>query len=413
MSPTSSWGVSFELDVKPQFVTPGANILSTWPLDLGGYQVQSGTSMATPFAAGVYALLIEARKIRDPGTLQRILSSVAKPNLYQEASGTVHPQLAPVAWQGAGLLQAYDAAKVTTLFSVSSIAFNDTDHLNGTQTISVTNTGSTAQSYRIGYVNSATVYTFFEHLYNFAQPSPPVVDGGATLTFSSTTLTIAAGASADLTVTVVPPTGLNATRLPVYSGYITLNSTTASENLSLPFLGLDGSLYSTPVIDPTDQTYMIRDYRGGGPEDFPPGAPPNSTFTVPIPTSAEIPEDLPDQYAIPGIHVELIMGDIIATVHVLLRPLEVNGTVATKESVLGYQVVEDFFINENVYVDARLGFGYPFTGMLSDNKTIVPEGRYEWRIVALKLTGDREKREDWQERAFPFYLRYLNETGTA
>lgn len=409
MSATSSWGLPFELDVKPAFAAPGGNILSTWPLDLGGYQIQSGTSMSTPFAAGVYALLIEARKTKDPNVLQRILASVANPNLYSVGdSPSSRTMLAPVAWQGAGLLQAFDAAKVTTLLDVQSISFNDTDHFIGNASFSITNTRDLEQTYRLGYVNTATVYTFFEGPgWDFAQPTPPTAEAWASLSFlQGTSVTVPAGKSVNVTVTASPPTGLNATRLPVYGGYITINSTTTGgDNLSIPYLGIAGSMYETPVIDPTGQTYMMRDYRGGGFEDFPPGAAPNSTFTVPIPTSAKIPDDLPEEYQIPGIHLELIMGDVVSSVHVLLVPLEINGTLTTTD-VLGYQAADDFFLNPDVYIDSRIGVSLPFTGMLSDNKTIVPEGRYEWRLLALKVFGDRQRREDWQTRGFPFYIRY-------
>jgi hypothetical protein len=43
LSTYTSWGPTYELDVKPQFSTPGGLILSTYPLDLGGYAVLSGT----------------------------------------------------------------------------------------------------------------------------------------------------------------------------------------------------------------------------------------------------------------------------------------------------------------------------------------------------------------------------------
>lgn len=53
----TSWGPSYELEMKPQFGTPGGNILSTLPLSQGGYGVMSGTSMATPLAAAIVALV--------------------------------------------------------------------------------------------------------------------------------------------------------------------------------------------------------------------------------------------------------------------------------------------------------------------------------------------------------------------
>lgn len=45
MGSFSSWGPTWELEASPQFAAPGANILSTFPVALGGYRVMTGTSM--------------------------------------------------------------------------------------------------------------------------------------------------------------------------------------------------------------------------------------------------------------------------------------------------------------------------------------------------------------------------------
>ena len=42
-SPFTSWGPTWEVDVKPQFVAPGGWIVSTYPLDMGAYAVHPGT----------------------------------------------------------------------------------------------------------------------------------------------------------------------------------------------------------------------------------------------------------------------------------------------------------------------------------------------------------------------------------
>jgi subtilisin family serine protease len=53
ISDFSSYGPNWELDgPSPAFSGPGGNILSTWPLEDGGYSIASGTSMAAPAIAG-------------------------------------------------------------------------------------------------------------------------------------------------------------------------------------------------------------------------------------------------------------------------------------------------------------------------------------------------------------------------
>ena len=41
----TSWGPSWELGVKPNIVSPGENILSTYLTSAGSYRVMTGTSM--------------------------------------------------------------------------------------------------------------------------------------------------------------------------------------------------------------------------------------------------------------------------------------------------------------------------------------------------------------------------------
>lgn len=100
-------------DIKPEVVAPGAAILSTVPFYLNdktvdgsktedykyAYARLSGTSMATPYVAGVSALLLQANDKLEPADIKSILMNTADP-LAKEYS---------VFEMGAGLVDAYEA----------------------------------------------------------------------------------------------------------------------------------------------------------------------------------------------------------------------------------------------------------------------------------------------------------------
>jgi subtilisin family serine protease len=118
--------------MSPQLVSPGQNILSTYPTALGSYRVMTGTSMSTPFVAAVHALLGEVYGKLDPKRLRRILTHTSKPFAWHHGK-TAHMEiLAPVPQQGAGILQAWDAAHTTVELDINSLMLNDTEHVVGT-----------------------------------------------------------------------------------------------------------------------------------------------------------------------------------------------------------------------------------------------------------------------------------------
>ncbi|WP_342542370.1 S8 family serine peptidase [Paenisporosarcina sp. FSL H8-0542] len=109
LAPFSSRGPSrVNYDIKPEVVAPGVSILSTVPFYVNdktvdgskaedykyAYQRLSGTSMATPYVAGVSALLLQSNKDLEPADVKAILMNTADPlakdySVFEVGSGRV------------------------------------------------------------------------------------------------------------------------------------------------------------------------------------------------------------------------------------------------------------------------------------------------------------------------------------
>ncbi|RAL59204.1 hypothetical protein DID88_006659 [Monilinia fructigena] len=172
--------VVFIIQHQPTFgnlvSAPGGDILSTYLSAAGSYAVLSGTSMATPFIAGVAGLLIQSRggKALSPKEINAALSSTATPLNYNDASATAYSYLTSVAQQGAGLVNAYAVIHANLTLSEYNLPLNDTtnfevalsitpsSNLNAAQVpiysgfVKITSSAGANETYQIPYAGVAT-----------------------------------------------------------------------------------------------------------------------------------------------------------------------------------------------------------------------------------------------------------------
>ncbi|WP_167578647.1 S8 family serine peptidase [Jeotgalibacillus proteolyticus] len=108
MSDFTSWGLTPNLDFKPEITAPGGNILST--LNDNEYGVMSGTSMAAPHVAGGSALVFQrvdeefGAETSDRVNLAKNLMMNTSTLVYDSEDFPVSPRR-----QGAGLMQLHAA----------------------------------------------------------------------------------------------------------------------------------------------------------------------------------------------------------------------------------------------------------------------------------------------------------------
>jgi lactocepin len=238
MSSFSSWGAPPDLSFKPDLTAPGGNIWSTVPVAMGSYANYSGTSMAAPHVAAAAALVRLANPSWTVAQTKLALSNTVTLLLDPNSSdGSYYsPRLA-----GAGLINVQNAAKASVLvkrtgFETASVALGSIEDWNTTPIAF----GLTLENFGSGTVTYAAAGTVqWTSRSTLAAHAIP----GAVITMSPSTVTIPAGQTRNVTVTV-NATGvtLSAAYHPFVEGFVTFTATSGSTiNLHVPYMGFLGN----------------------------------------------------------------------------------------------------------------------------------------------------------------------------
>ena len=216
--------------IKPDIIAPGSHIISSIPNNQ--YKSLSGTSMAAPHISGVCALIKSLHPDWTPAKIKSAIMTTAK-NLNREAMV-----------QGAGRVDAYKAAKVSTLIIPSSLSlgFDAVEMSTWTKsdTITITNNSAFSQNYTI---------------------SETGILSGITINIQPSNFSIPAGGSEKIIFTLNVDNGVvtdknNGTSLS-YSGLINFNGST--DTLKIPWAFVKTQKVTFQSDEPIAGLYMIPD----------------------------------------------------------------------------------------------------------------------------------------------------------
>ncbi|KIM30503.1 hypothetical protein M408DRAFT_286696 [Serendipita vermifera MAFF 305830] len=408
MSSFSTYGPTFDAYMKPQVSAPGGGILSTIPTNKGSYAIYSGTSMATPYVAGVSALLIQTKGAsKETALAARDFLQTTAHALPSNKNETALLQTASM--QGAGLIDAYNMVHYKTVVSPGQLLLNDTANFEGHHTIQIFNNGTKEMTYKLTHKPAGTAQSLVTgSIQQNVGPVPLTADAATVLMVP--TITIGPGQKRTFDVLITPP-NVDARTIPVYSGYIEIASQDGKEILAVTYLGIASKLKDATILDNTDEVFGEK-------------LPASINAAGSVTRNEETYDFVGENY--PFIVFRLVMGTRKLVFDLVSENTTVPNTISRRDIETPARRDLDFFnwlvgwLNGSTCHLCGGGGSYdqvPTLGgleiwernarhtkagysifALSNNKfangTRIPNGRYKILLRALKITGSLELEED-------------------
>ncbi len=271
ISDFSSWGPTSDLKLKPEITAHGGNITSSVPG--GGYDQQSGTSMASPNMCGVVVLIRQylKEKYKDENYTAKQISDLAYQLLMSTATIANNEEGNPYfpRKQGAGLASLKDATTTPAYLNVDGnpkpkLELGDDPNRTGLYEMkfNVVNISNTALQYNVDLlamtesVSSSDKDYVAEKSYMLGGSKTVTANGG---TVSGTTVSVPAQSTVQVTVKYrlsdEDKKYINESfQYGMFvEGFVVLTPTNSATNidLNIPFLAFYGDWTEAPLFDKT------------------------------------------------------------------------------------------------------------------------------------------------------------------
>jgi minor extracellular serine protease Vpr len=366
ISDFSSYGLAPDLSLKPDIGAPGGNIYSTYPLEKGGYTTMGGTSMSSPHVTGAVALLLQAKPKTPAQAVRSILQNYADPKAWWGNPGLGY--LDQVHRQGAGMLQIDKAILGTAKVEPGKLSLGESEMGPATRTLTIENKGATAVTYDLTHTPALSTGP--------NEFTVGATTGFAAVSFSAPSVTVPAGGTASVTVTITANPGL--AERSIYGGYIVFAPQGGGQNLRVPYAGLKGDYQSLPILTPTTYGFpWLASVSGASYSKLAEGA----TFTM---QNGDIP------YL--ALHLD----------HQVRRL-----RVEVKDAVTGQSwhraFADEEYVGKNGTPTGFFGFAFDGTTVNGNKTTVVPNGQYLLVLSVLKPLGDESNPAHWETWTSPSF----------
>nr|WP_237427637.1 S8 family serine peptidase [Deinococcus xianganensis] len=376
----TSYGLSAELELKPDIAAPGGNIRSAYPLELGngGYATLSGTSMASPHVAGAAALMLQAFPNTKAKDMRGLLMNSATLRYYRNASGTLFPTLPDyVQRQGAGMVDIVASYNSTVRATPNKLSLGESaTFATRSKVVVLKNTWTRTETFKAYHVPALTIggTTFV--------PSPNTsyatmtINGQSADAGARVDVTVPAGGETELNVVITPPAG--APDKSQYGGYIRLEGD-SGQNMVIPYGGFKGDYQSIQVLGDTRW--------GSYTANFPALNDAKGEYWY---EENEVPSGVIDYTMAEDDRPQVWAHFAHQARRVTFEVLDANGMLVDTLGVYNY-------LRRNatnvVTADADDYFTFNWDGKLTDGKT-APNGNYKLRLRVLKALGDESVASD-------------------